>query len=149
MQQRVDGVVVNASHAYTGAPRQDRANLLVRILLWTFCIFFIIPILIAVWVMKDIMSSNNRSSSGHGLFDQVLGYWFGIKLWDRSRTQIRDYRVQENGTGRIWLVRMYGQLCDGDIARGDSVSIFADYTNGTLIFRSGYNHTVNSSIVVQ
>ncbi len=104
--------------------------------------------LIAVWVMKDIMSSENKSSSDHGLFEQVLGYWFGIKLWDRSRTPIRDFRLRDSVAGRDWLVRMYGQLIEGDITRGDTVTIFADYSNGTLIFRDGYNHTIHSSITV-
>lgn len=145
---RVDRVVVHASSSSMGATRQDKAHLLVRILLLTFCIFMIAPVLIMAWVMKDIMSSGNKSSSDHGLLEQVLGYWFGIKLWDPSRTPIRNSWVQEAGTHRMWLVRMYGQLCEGDIARVDTVTIFADYSNGTLICRDGYYHTNHSTIIV-
>jgi hypothetical protein len=116
--------------------------------MWILALLAILPILAALWVITDVLSSGRKASSGPGLFQQVFGYWLGIKLWNRSQTPIRDFRVRESSTGRLWLVRMYGQLIEGAVDRGDIVTLFADSSNGTLLFRSGMNHSLRSKIAV-
>jgi len=147
--QRMHGLVVQVSSPYIGSPRPNMAGLLLRILLWVLIFIAILPFIIAFWVMRDILSSKPRTYTGPGLLQQVFGYWLGIKLWNQSPMLIRDFRVRESATGRIGLVRIHGQLIEGDIVRGDTVTILGDDLNGTLLFQEGMNHTIRSRIALQ
>lgn len=147
--QRIHGVVTNVSPAGIGVCHPKSEFRVVRTLLWTLATVAILPGVVAFWIMRDLMSSGRRPHSGPGLLQQIFGYWLGIKLWNRSQTPVRNFRVRESGSGRTRLVRMFGNLIEGDVAMGDTVTVFGDDSNGTLIFRDGMNHSLRSRIAVR
>jgi hypothetical protein len=62
----------------------------------------------------------------------------------RGDVQVRDVVIQDSDGNH--LVRIMGQLTIGNISKGDSITAKGRMKKGMLIFRSGYNHTINTAL---
>jgi hypothetical protein len=130
-----------------GKPPKGGHHDWLRIALWATLILALLPLVIAAWIVQDILRSKSTRTSP-GLLQQVFGYWIGIKLWHKNQICIRDVRVRES-SNRIYLVRLYGELVGGDLTRGDMVTIYGEDCGGTLHFVHGTNHTLRALIQIQ
>jgi hypothetical protein len=80
---------------------------------------------------------------------RVTSFWLSMRLFGHNGdVMVRDIRVRDVA-GRQWLVRIHGILSRGNLNVGDSVTIEGDDRGGTLEFRRGLNHTIQSALVVR
>jgi hypothetical protein len=80
---------------------------------------------------------------------RVTSFWLSIRLFGHNGdVTVRDFRVRDS-TGRQRLVRIHGILSRGNLNVGDSVTIEGYDRGGTLEFRRGINHTIQSALVVR
>jgi hypothetical protein len=143
-----DGVIVLISTGI-GIPQRTAPENALRVLLWLVIFFFFAPIVMGLWMAGMLISSGSRSSFLSRVTERVFGYWLGIEIWNRSTVPVQDLRVQETRSGRIRLVRVAGHLVAGNFSRGDSVTIRGEDHHGTILFREGVIHSIQSRIVVR
>ena len=65
----------------------------------------------------------------------------------RSDIPVQDIIVQDS-SGKH-LVRIKGLLKIGNVSVGDSIYIKGKMKGGMLVFKSGYNHSINSDLKLQ
>ena len=146
------GKVINMHPTYFQPPGFNWKKVLLFFVIILFVIslikvflFFIILLIIFLIIMVIIMSLLHVpiSSILYGMF----------MLRSRSqRTSRQELPVQDviiqNSDG-THLVRITGYLKIGSISMGDSITVRGRVVGGMFIFRSGYNHSINSTLKLQ
>jgi hypothetical protein len=144
--QQIQGTVIHLDPPYPG--KKDRSGWAVvgRLAL----ALALLPVLLLLWLFGFMFP---RGGSRPGFLSQVgvrvTSFWLSMRLFGyNGDAMVRDFRVRD-ATGRQWLVRMHGVFSRGNLNVGDSVTIEGDDRGGTLEFRRGVNHTIQSALVVK
>jgi len=144
--QQIKGTVVHLDPPYLG--KEDRSVWAVvgKVALAV----ALVPILLPLWLLG---SMSRGGGSGPGVLSEVglrvTSFWLSTRLFDHNGdVMVRDFRVRD-AAGRQRLVRIHGVLSRGNLNVGDSVTIEGDDRGGTLEFRRGLNHTIQSALVVR
>jgi hypothetical protein len=143
-----EGTVVLISMG-TGYPQRTTLEITARALMWLLFALLMLPILIVLWVAAMLLSSGSRPSFFSRVAEHALGYGLGNRIMRRSPVPVRELRVREVQTGRIRLVRVAGHLAGGSFSRGDWITVRGQDYHGTLLFREGVNHSIQSRIVLK
>jgi hypothetical protein len=143
-----EGVIVLISTG-VGTPQRTTSENALRVLFWLVLFFFLSPIVMGLWMAGMLMSSGSRPSFLSRVAERVLGYWLGIKIWNRSTVPVQNLRVRETRTARIRLVRVAGHLVAGNFSHGDRITVRGEDHHGTILFREGVNHSIQSRILIR
>ena len=144
--QQIQGTVIHLDPAYLGKKDRSVWAVIGKLAL----ALALVPILLPLWLLGFMFRGGG---SRPGFLSQVgvrvTSFWLSMRLFGHNGdVMVRDFRVRD-GTGRQWLVRIHGILSRGNLNVGDSVTIEGDDRGGTLEFRRGLNHTIQSALVVR
>jgi len=135
----VQGRVIIADSAYSEDPDLDVCRIVTRIL-W---LIMLLPLLIGSAALCLVF----RRLSPINLY-ATLGIFRLLNPVARNSAQepVRYFRVRESGTDNEVMVRMKGQLTQGNIGLEDHVTLLGRYHGGTLNAKHGFNHRTASTI---
>lgn len=142
------GKVINIHPTYSQPPGFNWKKVLLFFVIILFVIYLIKVFLffIILLIIFLIIMSLLRVPISSILFGMFM-------LRSRSqRTSRQEIPVQDviiqNSDGNH-LVRIKGYLKIGSISMGDSITVKGRVVGGMFIFRSGYNHSINSTLKLQ
>ena len=144
--QQIQGTVIHLDPAYLGTRDGSVWAVVGKLAL----ALALVPILLPLWLLGFMFRAGG---SRPGFLSQVgvrvTSFWLSIRLFGHNGdVTVRDFRVRDS-TGRQRLVRIHGILSRGNLNVGDSVTIEGYDRGGTLEFRRGINHTIQSALVVR
>jgi hypothetical protein len=144
--QQIQGTVIHLDPAYLGKKDRSVWAVIGKLAL----ALALLPILLPLWLLGFMFRGGG---SRPGFLSQVgvrvTSFWLSMRLFGHNGdVMVRDFRVRD-AAGRQRLVRIHGILSRGNLNVGDSVTIEGDDRGGTLEFRRGLNHTIQSALVVR
>ncbi|MDQ7054296.1 MAG: hypothetical protein Q9P14_15940 [candidate division KSB1 bacterium] len=83
---------------------------------------------------------------GFSLFGNVFWIMIGRGAHGGGREEPVIHLVVRTPTGEQRTVRIKGHLVRGSIQSGDHIAVNGNWDGGTLIFRNGYNQTLDSQL---
>jgi len=139
--QQIQGTVVHLDAPYLGKKERSAWAVVAKLAL----ALVLVPIVLPLWLLGLMFGGGNTR---HGFLSQVgvrvTSFWVSMRLFGHNGdVMVRDLRVRD-GSGRQWLVRINGLLSRGNLNIGDCVTIEGENRLGTLVFRRGHNHTIQS-----
>jgi hypothetical protein len=146
---QIAGVITQISQSAGNKQRRAWWQIATRTALWGVVGLVLGPVVVTLWITNSFMSSTSRPTFLSSLAARVAAYWMGMRLWQKMNVSGLDLRVRENGTAQIRLIRIIGPLGAGNLATGDLITVRGVIHNGTLFFREGVNHTINSLLILE
>jgi len=140
-----EGMVLNQPSLYW--EREDLRNRIAKLLSIPLLILPFSP-LISVLLFTFLLFSIILSLFGLGFLLSSMTHllWLLIlhRRGERGNVPVRMFRVRtENG---VYEVRMKGEILKGEVKEGDILTIWGDKREGSLLFKKGFNHRINSWI---
>jgi hypothetical protein len=146
---QIVGVITQISQSAGSKQRFAAREIAARIALWVVLGLVLGPVIVAIWITSSLLPSASNPRILSHLAERVAGYWMGMRLWQKMNVSGLDLRVRENGTAQTRLIRVIGPLAAGNLATGDLITVRGVIHNGTLFFREGINHTINSLLILE
>jgi hypothetical protein len=143
-----EGVIVEISTSQSRIVRSVGAKAW-RVILWLLFTALLAPLALGMWIVGTFTSSKSSPSFLSRVAERVLGHWLGGEIWKPKTVPVHDIRIRETQTGRILLIRVGGHLVAGNFSRGDRITIRGEDHYGTILFREGVNHSIQSRILVK
>lgn len=137
----VRGRVIIAEVAQSEDPDLDVCKIIARILWVIMLLPFLIGAVAVCFLFRRFLPMNLFATLG------ILKF-LNPAARNTAQVPVRYFRIREAGTDNEVMVRMKGQLTDGNVGQDDQVTISGRSRRGTLYAYEGYNHRTGSTIRV-
>lgn len=156
--ETVRGTVIHVDQPFSSKKEINLPRLLINlVILGLFALLLgpmIIGLVLGVFIAARILSFTFPSIRGGkscipGIFSHMASFVFTHHLFRaKEMVLIRDVRIRES-SGRERLVRIKGDIVEGNFNVGDEVWVEGVNRGGTIFFRKGVNKRINSKISVK
>jgi hypothetical protein len=143
----LNGKVININPTYFQPPDFNWNRVLIFLVLFIPLIYLmtlVIVFLIIIYIVLKLIGININ----------LFNIFFGLSVLkppfqqnSRLEIPVQDIIVQDS-SGKH-LVRIKGLLKIGNVSVGDSIYVKGKMKGGMLVFKSGYNHSINSDLKLQ
>jgi len=111
----------------------------------------LLGVLAAIMIMQMLspFSRNRRYGHSSSLSSHIVGFFLTQQLIrPKEQISVRDIRLRDK-SGQEHLVRIQGQLVNGNMIVGDEVEVEGFNRRGTLMVRRGFNKRTRSEIRIR
>jgi len=138
------GKILNINPTYYQPPDFNWNKALIFVILLVPLIYIMFSLFIVIFIIYFILRLGGIKINLFNIFYGVGVLKPSFQKNSRYEMPVQDITVQDSSGKQ--LVRIKGHLKIGSVSVGDSIYVKGKIKGGMLIFKSGYNHSINSDL---